>query len=218
MEFRINYEFARSNRRATAAEITGLVAESNRFFADQLTARYPGSFTSFGIANTVQTFDALAAILVDFDARVTFSTEDSSTPASAEIFLAMANFDYTSYIRNFVWESEPFYSSLLFDTETVFFGPSGQQARLAKGLALKGGAASQTSGSDPLQFISDTTTASEFPAVTTAPTNAHSKRPTPASIPQQWSVVAKEEEEDSFNFGGPEPHFTWFQWSESDEN
>jgi len=107
--------------------MNGLFTQTEMFYTDLLMATYP-TLTGFTMTNIVETFDAAAnlPVIYDFDAEVTFSGGDATSPTVAEIFTVMDNADLQTYIMSYVWNADPQGSSLFMDTQRTSFGTTGQ--------------------------------------------------------------------------------------------
>jgi hypothetical protein len=60
-------------------------------------------------------------ITVDFDAIVNFLPTAAALPGVRDFLMDMEAADYEDYIQNYVWNSEPFQTSIFFDTMRVVF-------------------------------------------------------------------------------------------------
>lgn len=131
VESRLEYRLfdTATPRAPTQEEIDGVIAETNRFYTDILSAAYPNldSFEAIFVEDSFNAGNDLP-IRIDFDANA-FFTDGTDIPSAQDVFAVLEGADYQNYITNYVWNSEPVGSTIFFETQEVAY-----EARVTTGL------------------------------------------------------------------------------------
>lgn len=113
---RFEYGFFGDVRDPLANEVTALVEQTERFYADLFSAEYnfiraenDGIFSSASLTNVETFFDAASErpVSIHFDLILVFNADQDTTPAVSEILSVMDSADLSDYLMSYVMEVEP---------------------------------------------------------------------------------------------------------------
>ena len=115
----------------TKDEVDSLMEQTHLFFSQVFQDTYNDAFGKLDlvVSDTVYEEDDILPINITFTSAVEFTISET-LPTPQDIFSVMSKVDVQTYIRSYVWQSEPFGSNLFFQTIHVVLEKAQGQSNL----------------------------------------------------------------------------------------